>query len=717
MDSRDALAAVDGLVAEQDKAAEAEEWALAIELGERILTLTPENDDVVHTTGVAYNQRAVAAMDSRRYAQALVDLDCAIRYIPNDALARYNRSMTRYMLGDYAGALNDATRGIALDGGDFDLFVMRARCFRALTNPDEAIVDYVRALDTDPSTHDAESLAEIGDALASAQQHAITTKNWDLAIALGERLLLLKVGDADAIACTARAYRARAWRTEKNGDEAAALGDRTRSLELEPQWAVQWNNRGLIFYRAIGQVEAAIADFTRAIELDSTNGDFFVNRGHCYFDQLDHARAREDYSRAVKLLPEAEKAMQWHNLGLADRALGDLESAVEDFSCAIGTDASNTDFLVERAGTYVAAGNYAEAVADCLQAIQRMPQRAELFRVLSVAYREAGDLGAAVAECNRAIELDPEAPNNYWSRALALEGLEESAAAQHDRDLACHLEKRCLKSNGRAVVLDESARPPAPSIPLVEIPGESSRLVARGAVALHSRSRREPLTLAQQWVVAVHGTLTCMNSGSFAYLGMWPLHHAGRENAAGRLGGWWTVRSRAEAMDRLRWLARKGHGADYDVYARFEDDIASSYPDDEGVQAKINFVRQHRTEIGETALLAWDYGRLVAVAGWSWLAGYLSETEAWEWSFRAARAIQSSYGSWQEFGRHYLLGRLFGMGDEGGARKACEWLLSNDNSPWRRLPWRTNLDTPSSPPPCGTHEGGDSGRLPRKPWN
>lgn len=684
------LKTVDELLAAQDEAVQAEQWDLAIEFGERILALTPRNDDVAYTTGVAYNQRAVHAMDDGDHNQALLDLNHAIQYLPNDALAFFNRGLTRYRLSNYAGALDDARRAIEVREDDFDLLVFRARCHRALANPDEALADYMRALDTSPSEHDIESLVEIGDALASAQQHMVAMTRWDLAITLGERLLTLKPKDPNAVARTAQAYRGRAWRTEKSGDQPGALGDRTRSLELEPQWPAQWHNRGLI-YRALGQAEAAIADFTRAIELDPSGADFFTQRGHCYYERLDYRMARSDYSRAIELLPEELRAMPWHNIGLAHRALGNLERAVEAFSHAMGTDPSNTDFFLERAGTYIAAGNYAEAVADCLQAIQRLPQRAEPYRVLGVAYREAGDFVSAAAECNHAIELDPEAPVSYWSRGLVLEALGESEAAQRDRDLGCRLEKQELKNAGRNVTLDD-AKPDLAAL-LVPSQGSAGSLGFQGR-ALRSGSPAEHLTLAQRWVVALHGALTHMNGGSFAYLGMWPVHHRGRENAAGRLAGWWTIRSRAHAIRRLRWLARAGNGADYALFAQSDKDLETRFPEDEAVRFKCGFVREHRAEIGERTLLAWDYGRLVAVAGWSWLAGYLDDVEVWEWSFRAAHAIQAAYGSWQEFGRHYLLGRLFGMGDEGRARHACNWLLSSEDSPWRRLAWLTCLDTP-----------------------
>ena len=60
---------------------------------------------------------------------------------------------------------------------------------------------------------------------------------------------------------------------------------------------------------------------------------------------------------------------------------------------------------------------------------------------------------------------------------------------------------------------------------------------------------------------------------------------------------------------------------------------------------------------------------------------------------RAAGALQGAFGSWQEVGENYLIGREFAAGgrDSAGgarAREALRRLLDDPQSPWRVYPFR-----------------------------
>ena len=67
--------------------------------------------------------------------------------------------------------------------------------------------------------------------------------------------------------------------TLKNYD--AALADYTRALELDPNLAQAYNNRGTT-YAILKNYDAALADYTRALELDPNYAQAFNNRGTTY---------------------------------------------------------------------------------------------------------------------------------------------------------------------------------------------------------------------------------------------------------------------------------------------------------------------------------------------------------------------------------------------------------------------------------------------------
>jgi tetratricopeptide (TPR) repeat protein len=149
---------------------------------------------------------------------------------------------------------------------------------------------------TDPGIQDP-------DILAVALEGAVSERDWYRAVAIGERLLTLRPGGHAFVEHTTRAHRAFAMHAEQNGDPATAFKEWTRCVELMPDLALQWYNRGLI-QRKLGQTEGAIADFTRAIALDSTHANSLRQRGHCHRDMGNSEAALADFTRAIELRPD-----------------------------------------------------------------------------------------------------------------------------------------------------------------------------------------------------------------------------------------------------------------------------------------------------------------------------------------------------------------------------------------------------------------------------
>ena len=45
---------------------------------------------------------------------------------------------------------------------------------------------------------------------------------------------------------------------------------------------------------------------------------------------------------------------------------------------------------------------------------------------------------------------------------------------------------------------------------------------------------------------------------------------------------------------------------------------------------RIAVVEKYYTAMGSKSIYGWDYARYVALCGWGYLVGYLSEEEAWQ---------------------------------------------------------------------------------------
>jgi hypothetical protein len=180
------------------------------------------------------------------------------------------------------------------------------------------------------------------------------------------------------------------------------------------------------------------------------------------------------------------------------------------------------------------------------------------------------------------------------------------------------------------------------------------------------------LTLAQRRILATGGLLMERNEASHDHLGGAP-RPDGAADATHTLSHWWSVRTPREAEKCLEWLADEGH--------REGHDPASG--------------------VSPLSLFAWDFARVASVAGSSYLAYLLDLETAWRWMKRAALALQPVFGSFAEFGQHYVEGlKLWCEAPDAPEVAACQAALaalcSREDSPFR-LPW--DMEIAATPPP------------------
>lgn len=88
------------------------------------------------------------------------------------------------------------------------------------------------------------------------------------------------------------------------GQHDRAIADYTTAIQLKPDYAEAYNDRGFAYYRK-ADAEHAIADFTRAIELRPNYPKAYNSRGVVY---MSHGYGAEksvpDFTRAIELQPD-----------------------------------------------------------------------------------------------------------------------------------------------------------------------------------------------------------------------------------------------------------------------------------------------------------------------------------------------------------------------------------------------------------------------------
>ena len=180
----------------------------------------------------------------------------------------------------------------------------------------------------------AGQIAKLSSQLAKAESGS----DWARVIELGKRILKLDATHQPTRAKTATAYRNRRVNYHNNvfygrtsGDYDPAIADLNRAIELDPNQADYYRQRG-VSYRQKGDYDRAIADYNRAIELDPKNARYLQQRGVSYHMKGDYDRAIADKTRAVELDPN--QASYYYSRGLPYKLKGDRAAARRDFEHA-----------------------------------------------------------------------------------------------------------------------------------------------------------------------------------------------------------------------------------------------------------------------------------------------------------------------------------------------------------------------------------------------
>ena len=159
---------------------------------------------------------------------------------------------------DYDGAIADATKAIGLDPNFGPPYIARGDARRGKEDYDGAIADYTKALGI--STIFA---GELNPKLAAAYF----------------------------------------GRGHARGDYEGAIADYTKAIELDPNYASAYYQRGIARNNK-KDLDGAIADFTKAIEINPKWSWYYVGRGHTRGRTKDFDGAISDYTKAIELDPK-----------------------------------------------------------------------------------------------------------------------------------------------------------------------------------------------------------------------------------------------------------------------------------------------------------------------------------------------------------------------------------------------------------------------------
>ena len=165
----------------------------------------------------------------------------------------------------------------------------------------------------------------------------------------------------------------RAWASEKaqQGSYGEAIALLNQLLNRNPQNAIDYNNRGLVYFQA-RQFDQAIADYNKALELNPRLAKAYNNRANYYAATGDLVAAIADYDQALDFNPSYARA--WLNRGITLRDLERYPEAIENFDIALLLGQLEGHIYAERGRTYHLWGDWNCCIADYRRALTLLPE-------------------------------------------------------------------------------------------------------------------------------------------------------------------------------------------------------------------------------------------------------------------------------------------------------------------------------------------------------
>ncbi len=150
------------------------------------------------------------------------------------------------------------------------------------------------------------------------------------------------------------------------GRYSQAIATLTQLIQIDPDHAIYYNNRGLFYFRN-QQPHQALADYNRALQLNPQLSEAYNNRANYYAYQGQLEPALADYNQALQLNPLDSRA--WINRGITYRHLKQYTLALKQFEVALQLGRLQGHIFAERGRTHHLIGDWNRAVGDYQQAL------------------------------------------------------------------------------------------------------------------------------------------------------------------------------------------------------------------------------------------------------------------------------------------------------------------------------------------------------------
>lgn len=235
-----------------------------------------------------------------------------------------------------------------------------------------------------------------------------------------------------------------------------ALNDFNSAIESFPEYAIAYNNRGLLLQQ-MGFYKEAIEDFNRAIALQPQQGATFHNRANALKKAGAEKTAFKDYGKALTLLDD--KSAPHLARGMIHAKHDRSYAALRELNLALSHKHNHASALYSRGKIYLALKDTGNAISDITKAVDLAPQTIEYQMTLAEIYLEKGQFTSARTVLNDILKAEPANTKAMVIRGRVLRSLNRNDQALEDLDEAVALEGSAATYAERALVYASSNMP------------------------------------------------------------------------------------------------------------------------------------------------------------------------------------------------------------------------------------------------------------------
>jgi tetratricopeptide (TPR) repeat protein len=302
----------------------------------------------------------------------------------------YNRGRAFYQLSEYQQALKDFDRALELDPSYLMPYGIRGSIYMRLKEYQQALDAFNRDLDLNPNA--AGTYDWRGWAFFYLGEYQQALKDFDRAIELDPNFFDAYRGRSHA--CRAlndyqqaivpidralerasespRLYAYRGWTNWDFGEYQQALKDFDRAIELDPKWTINYYGRSLVLYR-LKEYQQALDAYDCFIELEPNNARAYSGQGEVLFHLKQYQQALDALDRAIEL--DANNDEAYRTRGLIYRELKEYRRSLEEFDQYVKvTLFSPWDAYTQRGYAHLWMNNIGQAKADFSRCWELSPQ-------------------------------------------------------------------------------------------------------------------------------------------------------------------------------------------------------------------------------------------------------------------------------------------------------------------------------------------------------